>query len=396
MIIGGYGIYGDREMPCILHISVARYDKELPVEGESLMFLVSIHVEGTAITWQQNVSLDYKTECEMISKIHELYCWSLDKGFTKVVVQEIIRGIGASLFDLFIGEQGKRFISSLKPTAILLDVDETIQNLPWELLGEDGKALSMQYPLGRLVTTRFIPQPARDPLKENRVVKILAVIADPSKDLVYGKWELNALKRLELENWGDFSIEIDTLEGAEANKDNLLKTIEDGSFDIIHFSSHGLFDEDAPEESAIVLSDGRLTADDILGIKWNAPPYLVVGSVCESARSVGGKRIVSNNRHSNGIAAAFIAKGVSSYIGYYWPVNAESAAKFFGVFYPEIFQLENVGLAFLSARNALKEAFDEFADLTCYNAVFYGDSGSGNRKNIVTAEKGDRLDSYKV
>ena len=123
-----------------------------------------------------------------------------------------------------------------------------------------------------------------------------------------------------------------------------------GDYDILHFSGHGSFDPSAPETSAIRFADGMLSAEDILNLKWKAPPYLVFNSACESGRAAGGKRLVSNESHSNGLAAAFIAAGASAYAGYFWPVTETGASLFTKAFYSSLFKRENVGLAFLEAR----------------------------------------------
>lgn len=382
-MIGGYA---KGSLPCVVHISIARYSKELPEEGELLQFLVSIHVEGAGITWQQNATLDRQAEQDMLAKAQSLYLWSLNAALTKETAQRYIRELGKELHAVFIGQKGKEVLASLQPTAILFDVDETIQNLPWELLGEEDEALSLRYPFGRLVTTRIMPRRPRDPLQEDAVVKVLAVVANPTHDLISGKWEVAALKRLEERRWGRFQIEVTVLEDSLATKASFLETIADGSFDIIHFSGHGAFDILSPGRSGINLTDGLLTADELLAIHWTAPPYLVVGSSCESGRAAGGQRLVSNDSHSNGIAAAFLAMGVSAYAGYYWPVTEDGAAKFTEVFYTGIFELENVGYAFMEARRSVKWEFDEVGDLTVYSAVFYGDAASGERPNLATAD----------
>ncbi|MDD3247912.1 MAG: hypothetical protein PHF18_13855 [Methanosarcina sp.] len=47
--------------------------------------------------------------------------------------------MGSQLYDTFIGPDGKKVLESIISTAVLLDVDETILNLPWELIGEEGE-----------------------------------------------------------------------------------------------------------------------------------------------------------------------------------------------------------------------------------------------------------------
>ncbi len=65
---------------------------------------------------------------------------------------------------------------------------------------------------------------------------------------------------------------------------------------------------------------------------------------------MGGQRLISNERHGNGLAAAFLACGVYGYAGYFWPVTETGAGIYATTFYRSLFERENVGLAFLEAR----------------------------------------------
>lgn len=380
-----FGAYhaGKEQLPRVLHVSVARYRRDLPKPGESLRFLISIHEEGTGITWQQNVTVDPESERYFLETTQDLYLWSLNAALTPKGAQDRVLGLGRRLYETFIGPDGKVVLETIVPTAVLLNADETILNLPWELIGAEGDAISQQTPFGRLVTTRVLPRPGRDPLKEDNVVRILA-IANPTLDLAAGEREIVALRELE-GNRGGFGIEVSVLTREKATRGAFAEVLANGDYDILHFSGHGSFDPAAPETSAIRFSDGLLTADDVLDLKWKAPPYLVFNSACESGRAAGGKRLVSNESHSNGLAAAFIAAGASAYAGYFWPVTETGASLFTKAFYRTLFQRENVGLAFLEARKYVVRELGEVADLTGYSAVLYGDAASKHRRDLAMA-----------
>jgi CHAT domain-containing protein len=380
-----FGTYrtGKEQLPRVLHISVARYRRGLPKRGESLRFLVSIHEEGTGITWQQNVTVDPESERFFLDTIQDLYLWSLNAALTPKGARDRLVELGRRLYEAFIGPDGKKILQSIVPTAVLLNVDETILNLPWELIGEEGDAVSQRTPFGRLVTTRVIPRPARDPLKEDQVVRILA-IANPTLDLAAGEREIVALRELEGDR-GGFKIEVSVLTRDKATRSAFSEKMATGDYDILHFSGHGSFDPSAPETSTIRFADGMLSADAILDLEWKAPPYLVFNSACESGRAAGGKRLVSGESQSNGLAAAFIAAGASGYAGYFWPVTETGASLFTKAFYKTLFQRENVGLAFLEARKYVVRELGEVADLTGYSAILFGDAASKHRRDLAMA-----------
>lgn len=384
-MIGGFFRKGGKVLPSVVHISIARYKFDLPKKGETLEFLVSIHVEGTGVTWQQNVKVSPATEIKLLDLTQELYLWSINAKLTKTSANATARKLGKLLYKTFIGTQGKKVLDGLDPTAVLLNVDETIQNLPWELMGQEGKPLSLEIPFGRLVTTRAILKPNRDPLQEDHCLRIL-VVTDTTGDLSSGQKELEALKELEGQRMG-FQIKVDVLSGEEATISEFKRLVAPGIYDILHFSGHGAFDRDEVENSGLQFYDGVLKADDVLDLNWNAPPYFVFSSACESGRAAGGKRLVSQERHSNGLAAAFIASGVSAYAGYYWPVSDAGAGIFSGYFYGLMFEIENVGLAFQEARKRTTQEFEAVGDLTGTSAILFGDAASSERRDLYSMSR---------
>jgi hypothetical protein len=378
-MIGGYG-KGGKKLPRVVHISIARYRRDLPKTGESLRFLVSIHEEGTGITWQQNVTIKAKEERFFLDATRDLYLWSLNAALTSAKAKNLLHSLGQRLYENFFGSEGNEVLYRIStPTAVLFNVDETILNLPWELIGP-ADAIAQDIPFGRLVTTRVMPRPGRDPLEEDKVVRILT-IANPTLDLPAAEQEVSVLQGLEGNRHG-YSIEVSVLTRDQATRAAFAEKLANGDYDILHFSGHGLFDPLAPETSSIRFADGMLSADEILNLKWKAPPYLVFNSACESGRAAGGKRLFSQASQSNGLAAAFIAAGASAYAGYFWPVTDTGASLFAESFYHNLFKRENVGLAFLEARKHVARELGEVGDLTGYSAILFGDAASEHRRDL--------------
>ena len=69
-------------MPRVLHLSIARCNRELPRVDEPLEFLMGIHEEGTGIAWQQNVTIDPETEKHLVDATHDLLLWSVNLALT--------------------------------------------------------------------------------------------------------------------------------------------------------------------------------------------------------------------------------------------------------------------------------------------------------------------------
>ncbi|MGC9350012.1 MAG: CHAT domain-containing protein [Anaerolineae bacterium] len=378
-----FGAYRHETLPRVIHISVSRYTRRLPEPGEALSFLVRIHEEGTGITWQQNVTVDPATEEFLLDATHKLHLWTLNLALTHEEANSLVRQLGARLYDSFIGVEGREVLRAIPPTAVLLDVDETILNLPWELIAEPGGTLAQSVPVGRLVTTRTVLRSGRDPLQEDAVVNILAV-QNPTLDLAATEGEVDALISLE-GNRGSFSVNVDVLAGKEATLAKFTDMLAEGDYDVLHFAGHAFLDPDKPGSSALRFADGDLEADRVLELPWKAPPYFVFSSACESGRAVGGQRLVSQQNQSNGLAAAFLAAGVYGYAGYFWPVSDAGAGIFAETFYRALFWRENVGLAFLEARRRVTEELFDAGDLTGYSAILYGDAASKHRRDLAMA-----------
>ena len=380
MIFGGYQ---KERMPRVIHITVARYQSELPKPGKALEFLVTIHEEGTGITWNQNIMVDAKTEAFLIEATNDLLRWSVNLALTPKLAKQRAQELGERLYHTFIGKEGEKVLVNITPTAMLLDVDETILNLPWELITATQGPLSLATPFGRLVSTRLVLQQGRDPMQEDRVVRILAV-ANPTLDLAVSEAEIAALRELQRTH-GPFSVEVDVLARAQATLANFSQKLADGDYDMLHFSGHGFLDRDTPSLSIMRFADGDLTADAVRELPWKKPPYFVFNSACESGRGVENRRLVSDRGQTNGLAAAFLASGVYGYAGYFWPVTETGAIIFARAFYHNLFERENVGLAFLEARQSAVSELSEVGDLTGYSAILYGDAASKHRRDLATA-----------
>ena len=63
----------------------------------------------------------------------------------------------------------------------------------------------------------------------------------------------------------------------------------------------------------------------------------------------------------------------------------DGAFRFADTFYPALFGLENVGLAFQEARRRTVLDLAQAGDLSGFSAVLFGDAASGKRRDLATA-----------
>jgi CHAT domain-containing protein len=99
--------------------------------------------------------------------------------------------------------------------------------------------------------------------------------------------------------------------------------------DVLHLACHGLFRADNPMFSALKLSDGWLTAADVIQLDLDGA--LVALSACESGRSqiVGGDEIV-------GLTRAFLGAGATSIVVSMWLVQDETTALLMAEWYARL------------------------------------------------------------
>jgi CHAT domain-containing protein len=113
-----------------------------------------------------------------------------------------------------------------------------------------------------------------------------------------------------------------------------------GSYDIVHFAARGLFVEDAPMNSGILLTpaaqdDGTLTAAEIFKLQFRG--RVVVISACKTAPGISstGEGIVALNR-------SFLYAGSPSVVTTIWNVDDNSTATFMDIFYRNLEKNESI------------------------------------------------------
>jgi hypothetical protein len=381
MIEGGYGPAGGRPLPRVVTVGVQR--SVGPASGSSApgqtRFTVRLHEESTPVTWLRDVVLRAPARQRILAGLAGLDGWATGRRTDASQVRRDARRLGRDLFDTFLGRAGHAFLAEHPPTALMLDADETVLDLPWELLDDGDGMLALRHPFGRLVSTRTRPRPERDPTVEDDTVRVLAVV-DPTKDLGDATEELAALRGLAAAH----ALQLDVLDGDAATHDRLAALVGATRYDIVHLSCHGGFLPRRPGASGLLLADGPLLTSEILALPWAAPPYLAFASACWSSRAAGARRLATpgagGRATGNGVAAAFLAGGASAAAGFGWPVSVRGATAFAAAFYEGVVATRNVGLAVLDARRRVAaELWDPLADLAAPGFTYYGDAGGAAR-----------------
>jgi len=90
--------------------------------------------------------------------------------------------------------------------------------------------------------------------------------------------------------------------------------------DVLHFAAHGVFDDAGPLESYLALTDGHLTAREMMGLHLDAS--LAVLSACETAagRQAPGEGLI-------GMSWALSIAGCPTMVASQWDVESESTTR---------------------------------------------------------------------
>lgn len=147
---------------------------------------------------------------------------------------------------------------------------------------------------------------------------------DPAFDLPGAEKEVHAIERVVRHS--------KTLLRERATEEALFK--EAGKFDVLHIAGHGVFSDEEPLQSKLLLAptemeDGDVTVEELYGLRTNAE--LVVLSACETAL---GR--VSNGDELIGLLRAFLYAGAESVVGSLWEVEDISTAILMRQFYREL------------------------------------------------------------
>ncbi len=269
------------------------------------------------------------------------------------------------------------------PAPLWFVYDPSLAAIPWELLEIDGQRLCRHIPIAR---SPKLAQGAQRALgyrvmSTDRKLRVL-LIADPSEDLPFARMECRRLLReFEGSSLAD-RLEVRVMD-ASCNLIQILEGIHES--DVIHFAGHATFSEDDPETNALMLpSDERLDATELIDYwKGGRAPMLFFANACASARSPQASQTRFTHDVTMGLAQAFLAAGVASYVGPAWVVpDSQATVEFASSFYRRFFAGYCTGQAMMEARNECAERLGE-TDLTWARYVLYGhpfnriDLGSG-------------------
>jgi CHAT domain/Cytosol aminopeptidase family, N-terminal domain len=208
---------------------------------------------------------------------------------------------------------------------LLLRLDESTVDLPWELLVMGRQFLARSHLLARqreIVApghaAAFVPPHAR--------LRAL-VIGNPTQDLPGSRDEADSVARTLRRTGADVRT---LLDGADQKQ--VLDLIDEFNPDLMHYAGHARFDPLNQADGGLVLSDGVLTAGT-LGAQPRLP-RLVFANGCSSAQTGAPlDQALEKAAATRDLAGGVLRAGARAFIGSQWPVDDRAATTFARAFY---------------------------------------------------------------
>jgi O-acetyl-ADP-ribose deacetylase (regulator of RNase III) len=237
---------------------------------------------------------------------------------------------------------------------VLFLVDETLQEIPWELMLEAAYVGEIPFLVGRSIVSMQPAQNTRPPVRGSSHVKAL-LIGDPTGDLEDAEYEIEYLEKI-FKGDPRFIDPVVLLGKKDCGRMNILKELSSGKYGLVHYSGHSVY---RGSQSAWQVGDGYLTTELLTNAIQMAPPAIIFSSSCSSARSEGVHSPVYENQAFD-LPGAFLQAGVETYIGSLWNVESNAAREYVEFFYSAFLDgRHNLGECVRRAKWELKQVPDK-------------------------------------
>lgn len=208
-----------------------------------------------------------------------------------------------------------------------------------------GRTIEEEFLCEKHSFSRWIPDGRDDRIKDNREFKKIKVIVPFDTNLKNAKNERDWIKN-------EFGREYGLDVSFDEKYKEVINTLENGDFDILHFSTHGRYDSINPLFSALKMEKGyEIRVDSISGSATNFGNYspLVILNACLTGTQ--GYSLTGIDSW----ATSFIKSCACAFIGAMWSVDDEIAFRFTQNLYEQLANGETLGEAVRISVNKCKQ-----------------------------------------
>lgn len=243
---------------------------------------------------------------------------------------------------------------------LIIKTDE--QEIPWELMHDWDRFLSLKFPIARHIMTRESIRINERTI--NKKPKILFII-NPTWDLPGTEKEVETI----IKKLGKKAV-ITLIKGKKANSLKVFSLLWKDDWDIIHYSGHAYFNKENPDESGIILDNNHIisTSEIKRSLNWNPLIFL---NACSSGKSISDDEDYSETGQDTiWLASSFIIGWAKWVVSTMWPVNDNIAKDFAIDFYSNFLKWAPVWESILEAKQNSFTKDDK--NVTWASFVYYG------------------------
>jgi hypothetical protein len=230
---------------------------ELGIRIDNRVVHLALSGHGPVVEYGNDYELDVQLLTQVTQDLRREIVGTGDKPQRARVMQRL----GYQLFQAFFLD---RFLQSSlqdpvnRKKKLVIRIDASAADLPWELLFDGKRFLCRDWELSRMLSIR---QPARRALLSaaDEIFRVL-LICDPCSNLVAAGHEGKCLAQ-KLESLP--SLKLKLLQRGDATYANVSGALDAEAYDVLHYAGHFDFDSLTTCRSSMPLADGSLTADNL-------------------------------------------------------------------------------------------------------------------------------------
>ncbi|MBW2677065.1 MAG: CHAT domain-containing protein [Deltaproteobacteria bacterium] len=366
--------------PSVLQLEVTREDSRLKISA-----LEQEPGEISTVRQYEEIPIPIEKVGNRCNEIVDTLNACNRKGCISRDILTRLRDVGQAFRDELFTPDIKDKIQTTEAEHLIINLDDQLVQIPWELLHDGKQFLCQRFSMGRLVKTRQATA-GNGNRRLERPLKAL-ILADPKADLKNAQMEgVEILKLMDQRQ---------DLVSATLRMENITASAVSSKmkiFDMVHFAGHSNYVRENPAESGWRLSDSVLKASDFMKMSGSGVmPALVFSNACQSARTEEWALKPHFHDEIFGLANALILSGVKHYIGTFWEILDEPGRMFALEFYKHLFAGLTVGEAMWRARLALINAYGE-ETIVWASYLLYGDPTFNYMDQIRSTPKAPEID----
>lgn len=273
---------------------------------------------------------------------------------------------------------------------IELGTDETLHDLPWELLHDGDDFLALKHHLGRFLIqcqTQSGTIAAHELTSDLGTLHALVISVPRPEERDGIRMPFLAAAENEarevMDALTDAGVKVEVLAGSDACRVPVLRALRKPNH-IIHFTGHAVASRQDPRQSSLVLHDENLTVSTLTATLAYQRALFCFINGCETAPSAPQPAAAGSVWDAQfalfGLARAFLESG-AYVLGTRWRLPDDSGLGFARNFYKLL--LEDgapIGRAISEARRALLEEDPE--DITWASYIYWGDPRVSLRRSL--------------